>query len=260
MAGLNDITNRMAHMLSWACGYGCVSVFPSPHNSLASTHNGGKLVTTNWSEYYALGESAGTSSCWRLMWESLPTEHVRKQRLLTWDVPSRAYMDSWLRAGSRDSLSVLELYFPKRWFWGDLDAVFETARFQGPQAPPRGTQIEWPASSQTVLEAAQRTVKSLFGKGDVPYMGVHLRRGDQLSAYKQGCADVPSVVWNVQHQKRQSKCPGVDRIFVMTDETDPSYLLELQTALAVFFGIAVRLEQARKRPLLRPCLAVRSAP
>ena len=106
------------------------------------------------------------------------------------------------------------------------------------------------------------SLEELFGSARgtasrLEYFGLHLRRGDLVEKYPAGCADVESVLWHVVHQKRQSYCPSVQNVFVMSDESSETYLAKLRQGLAAFFGGAVRLETVRARcpaPLTLPTL------
>jgi len=194
-------------------------------------------------------------------------------------VPSHDFMTSWLQSSSTNSPPLLNLGFPTRQWDTDVFNVLWT-RISNPWWRPA-------YYSPSVTQRSAAIVNDLFEsngtcQGDPPtsaHACLHLRRGDRLKQYPEGCARIQKVLENVRplaagraknETEIESYCwkeckkylkwckvrdprpwcaqpdpacdPGVrTNLFVYTDETDEEYLANLRMALEGEFPI-VRLE------------------
>ena len=249
-AGLGDTSGKLLTVLRFASQYGCAAVVPRPAAILAPMHNGGRPVDDDvwWSRYYVTnwrGDKTGGN----LVPEAPP--HYR----ITWltdQVPSVDYMREWAQGSNASAPLVLGLSFPGRDFWTDLNAAF-LDHVEG-----TNDDAGWMLSAPRVMERATAVTADLFGTNRTCADGVcahtclHLRRGDRLEQYPDGCAraeSVASFIARVSTRKHAQLADALinelphsrDQIFVMTDEQRQGYLNELRAALGERFT-AVRLE------------------
>ncbi|KAL1507241.1 hypothetical protein AB1Y20_008090 [Prymnesium parvum] len=237
MAGLSDVAWRMVLMGSFANAHGCAVIFPPPSMALIATHNDGKAVRkqVQWSHYFNFNASSWASVHVLL---SLPEvrAHWADIRLVD-DVPTKEQMEEFLARRQEGEPIIISIDFAAtRSFWSDVAPALHAAM------SPRAPMLPALPPSEELVAYARRGAAQLFGS--CPHMGIHLRRGDRIQQYPDGCAGVGAVLGNVYRLRRQYEGQlgfALRCIFVMTDEHDTRYLDELRRGLEWGFAV-VRFE------------------
>ena len=245
--GIADISGKLAAVMGLASTWGCAAAVPRPHAVLRPSHNGGRQVDGSlwWDHYFTINQT--------LLKETVPSG--APVDWLSDVVPTDQYMRQWLqRRVGHGPAPVLELSYPERWFYGDLDSEF-SARWDAAMAARvvSGPVFQYSQVSALVHDIGRNIATSLFGNGTAcPWTAttcatscVHLRRGDRTQQYPTGCSDVDTVAWNALNNFQAAGEPPQPEtstnVFVMTDERNASYLSRLRTALGRSFD-TVRFE------------------
>jgi len=253
-AGISDITMRLGLMREVAAAYGCAAVVPKPYESLTSDHNAGIELNPAlwWSRYYELGPG----SEWHVL-RSLPYSDSGIGETRVARTPDVQFMQQWYERIVPGKMQVLVIEFKSAKlssFWcpsrGCVSGALKRIAANGPMARTRKPGL-WPNHSAEIISRARVLAQQLFG--GALFLGVHIRRGDRLHEYPQGCADVPAILWNIQNMRHnmEKKLGPVLGVYIMTDETSASFLQSLRRDLLVFFKY-VHFEEDIPANMLHP--------